>query len=235
MEFGIEAAHTILEEENILRPEEEIIWANTPHEEAYNFQTIWIFLFAIGMFWIMIGWAFFLIPSMIAMCFSLAIIHLIIALLVVFFRHSRKRNEAFAITDERIVRFFHSALGWVQNIDDLYLEQVIDVDMKKMGFIAKRYDVGNIYFRSRGGATTTMSPGAVGFNLLHDPRKAHQFFRKLVMRDLGGGALGPRQEKKDAELVATTSSTIAREYSLDDVNQNLMDIKGLLVRIEKKL
>jgi len=235
MEYGTEAAERIFDEENILREDEEIIWANTPQEDAYYFTTIWYILFTIGMFWMMIGWVIFAIPSTAMMCFSVIIIHPAIILLVVFFRHSQNRREAFAITDERIVKFHHSALGWIQNIDDLYHEQVIDVDMRKMGFIAKRYDVGNIFFRSRGGATTTVGLGAVGFNLVHNPRKAHQYFRKLVMRDLGGGALGPRQDRKDTVPVKVSPAKFSKEYSLDDVNRNLMDIKQLLWKIEKKL
>ena len=235
MEFGRDAAIKILKEHKILRAGEKILWADTPYEDAYNLLTKFSAIFAFIIFWIMI----FYIPPLIGGLHIIIIGEVIILLicgffayLVFYFRNHKNRKEANAITNQRILHYFHSAWCWTQNIDDIYHEQVIDVDMTKSGYIPKKFDVGDLHFRSRGGGTTSTSgTAAVSFVYVKNIKDRHEEFRDLIIKKLGGGALSVSDQKTDIK----SKTTAETPSGTDETNQELKEIKEILKRIEKKL
>ncbi|UCH90118.1 MAG: hypothetical protein JSV49_05625 [Thermoplasmata archaeon] len=237
MEFGRDAAIRVLHEKAILRADETIIWADSPQEDAYKFTTIVMALAVIIVIWAMTFWIPLIpTPFNLQVCLIGQVIILGISVglasLTFYFRNHENRKESNAITNQRVLHYYHSAWGWTQNIDDLYHEQVIDVDMKKDGYIAKTYDVGNLFFRSRGGVTTAAgNVSAVSFTLISNPKEKHEWFRNLIIKEMGGGA-----------LVKPTPTPDRRQPrgapSLEDQSEmvkELKDIKQILTRIEKKL
>ena len=154
------------------------------------------------------------------------------AWLVFYDRNHEGRKEAFAITTLRVLHYYHSCWGWEQNIDDLYLEQVIDIDMSKSGYVTKKYNVGNIYFATRGGSRSS-SGGAtsVKFEFISDPKTKHEEFRDLIIEQLEGGELRYSIDKLERKVKVGA----APHTGGDEAREELREIKEILKRIEKKL
>lgn len=242
MRFGEKAAKEILRETEILEDDEEIIWARTPEEKAYRFTTklygsvvfftIWLMLSPLNMMasdstghlmlqgiWITAG--------------------LISAGITVYLRIAEKRVEAYALTNQRVIHYYHSALGFKQNVDDLYLEQIVDVDMSKTGITAKLFDIGKIFFSRRGSQSATSGGGAgssVAFSLVSQPKDTHQSLRRTIIKEVGGGALSMKDidsYRKGKSL--KESSEKKGEADLPEISAQLEEIKELLQSIDRKL
>jgi hypothetical protein len=235
MEFGRDAAIKILKEHKILRAGEKVLWADTPHEDAYKLETrtdaYWLYGFLMPFTAVLsvLIWNRWLAIFILLISFGICTI---LVFLTFHSRNHKGRKEAYAITNLRVLHYFQSGWAWTQNIDDLYLEQIIDIDMTKSGYISKKYNVGNLFFATRAGSKP-YSGGAssVKFTQISDPKKKLEEFRDLIIKQLGGGELAYNIDKRGmkSNIVADNSPDMAK------TNKELKEIKEILKRIEKKI
>lgn len=246
MKFGEKAAEEILGQTDILEDGEEITWARTPQENAYKFTTRLIGVVIFGFIWLMLSPFNLMASSMTGHLMLQGIwitTGLIFAGIAVYLRKSKNRVEAYALTNQRVIHYYHSALGFKQNVDDLYLEQIVDVDMSKSGITAKLFDVGNILFSRRGSQSATSGGGAgsaVAFKLVTDPKNTHQSLRRTIIKEVGGGALSMKdidsyRKGESLEEAEKKKGTSTGKGDLREMNAQLKEIKEVLKSIDSKL
>lgn len=242
MRFGEKAAKEILRETEILEDNEEIIWARTPEEKAYRFTTklygsvvfltIWLMLSPLNLMALNLTGHLMLQGIWIT-------IGLISAGITVYLRIAKNRVEAYAMTNQRVIHYFNSAMGFKQNVDDLYLEQVVDVDMSKMGITAKIFDVGKVYFSRRGSQSGTSGGGygsSVAFTLVSDPKNTHQSLRRTIIKEVGGGALTMKDIDSYREGRSLKEASDKQgKADVREVSTQLEEIKDILKSIDRKL
>lgn len=244
MRFGSEAAEGVIQEADLLEDNEDIIWARTPDKDAYSFLTK-VYAFSVFFFfWLMLSMGNLFATTMnghltwqgISIVISLAFTGL-----TVYLRISDNRKEAYALTNQRVIHYYHSALGYTQNVDDLYHEQVVDVDMSKSGVTAKLYDVGHVLFSRRGSQSATSGGGAgsaVAFKNVNDPKNTHRSLRRTIIKEVGGGALKMKDVDSYMEgrsLSESKERGAASAPDMSQVNEQLEEIKDILKSIDRKL
>ncbi len=247
MKFGEKAAKETIREANLLEDNEKIMWARTPQEKAYKFVTK---IYALSIFlsiWLTLSIFNLGLTKMTHHLMWQGIV-LAVALvstgITVYLRKSKNRKEAYALTNQRVIHYFQSALGFKQNVDDLYHEQIVDVDMTKTGVPAKMFDVGNVLFSRRGSQSATSGGGtgsAVAFKLISDPKNTHHSLRRTIIKEVGGGALtmkdidSYREGRSLDEASAKKRSAGPGGKDIQEVNKQLSEIKEILKSIDRKL